>query len=59
MGPFVDGFRVFVAGRESPMLSDIYIPRAKLGHEYVDVHRHATFSCRWSRMIAKVRRLFG
>ncbi len=41
------------------MLSDIYIPQAKPGHQHVDVHRYATFSCRWSRMIAKVKRLFG
>ncbi|MDH3196023.1 MAG: hypothetical protein OEL78_06910 [Hyphomicrobiales bacterium] len=41
------------------MLSDIYIPRARPDHQHINLHRHATISCRWSRIIARVKRMFG
>jgi hypothetical protein len=41
------------------MLNEILISRANCRHDHIDVHRYATISCRWSRMIAMVKRLFG
>lgn len=39
------------------MLSDIMITRARLGCDTMDLHSHATFACRWSKLMRRLRRL--
>ncbi|HMB47671.1 MAG TPA: hypothetical protein VKN63_05290 [Afifellaceae bacterium] len=41
------------------MLSDIMITRAQLGHNTMDLHSHATFSCRLSKLMRRVRRFIS
>ena len=39
------------------MLSDIMITRARLGFETMDLHSHAKFNCRWSKLMRRLRKM--
>jgi hypothetical protein len=41
------------------MLRDMILARATVGHPRIDVHRYATYSCRWARLRRRLGRLFG
>ena len=41
------------------MLADIYVGRAVLQRDRVDLHSHATFSCMLGRLAARIRGMFG
>lgn len=41
------------------MLGDIMITRAQLGTEKIDLHSHAKFNCRMSKLIRRIKNLFA
>lgn len=41
------------------MLGDIMITRAQLGTDKIDLHSHAKFNCRWSKVLRRIKGLFG
>ncbi len=40
------------------MLSQVYLGKAALGREEMDLHRHATFACNMSRIYSRIARLW-
>ncbi len=40
------------------MLSQVYLGKAALGREEMDLHRHATFSCSLSRFYSRLASLW-
>jgi len=41
------------------MLSEIYLGRSVVDPRDKDLHRHATFSCAWSRLKRRIASWFG
>jgi len=41
------------------MLGDIMVMRARLGTDRMDLHSHAQFNCRWSKLMRRLENLFS
>ncbi len=41
------------------MLGDIMVTRARLGTDRMDLHSHAKLSCRWTKLMRRLRNLFS